>query len=285
MSGETAPSSVLITGMSGAGRTQALKALEDTGFEAPALENAAPGQPVALGVDIRTRGFDPEALLALIARGNEGGRRLSLLFIDCDDDVLVRRFTETRRGHPFAADRPVADGLAYERRLLSGLRDAADEVIDTSQLTPHQLRRIVVKSFARSAETLSIFVTSFSFKRGLPREADLVFDVRFLRNPHYDPGLRPLTGLDPAVVDFIKDDEAFAGFFDRLTALLAPLLPRYRDEGKRYLTIAIGCTGGKHRSVAIAERLAAWLEDAGWNCGRNHRDIPLDRSASDVKSP
>lgn len=279
------PASVLVTGMSGAGRTQALKALEDVGFEAldnlpitliaPALAQAAPDRPVALGVDIRTRGFDPKALAEIAGRETQA-RKLALLFIDADDDVLARRFTETRRGHPFAADRPVADGLAYERRLLADLRDAADLVLDSSQLSPHELRRIVQENFARSAETLAIFVTSFSFKRGVPREADLVFDTRFLRNPHYAPALRPLTGRNPKVDAFVTADPGFWEFFGHLTALIGPLLPRYRAEGKRYLTVAIGCTGGKHRSVATAERLARWLGDGGWRCGLYHRDAPPD---------
>lgn len=293
MSADAPSSAVLITGMSGAGRTQALKALEDVGFEAldnlpvtliaPALENAAPDRPVALGVDIRTRGFDPQALLDLAARSNRApGRRIEIAFIDCDDDVLARRFVETRRSHPFAADRPVADGLAYERRLLAALRDAADLVVDSSLMTPQDLRRVLIGTYARTARTLSIFVTSFSYKRGLPREADLVFDVRFLRNPHYEPALRPLDGRRAEVDAFVAADPDFAPFFERLTGLLAPLLPRYRDEGKRYLTIALGCTGGKHRSVATAERLARWIGEAGWRCALGHRDVP---DAAEAKSP
>lgn len=280
----TAIDSVLVTGMSGAGRTQALKALEDAGFEAldnlpitliaSALATATPGRPMAIGVDIRTRGFEPGAVSAVLAAQREGSaQRMSLLFIDCDDDVLVRRFTETRRAHPFAADRSVADGLAVERRLLAEIKDAADAIVDSTLMTPHDLRRFVVGRYADAAKTLSVFVTSFSFKRGLPREADLVFDVRFLRNPHYDPELRPLCGLDAPVDAYVAADPAFSGFFDNLTALVTPLLPRYREEGKRYLTIAIGCTGGQHRSVAVAARLGRALEDAGWDAQTGHRDV------------
>ena len=206
----SAAKSVLVTGMSGAGRTQALKALEDSGFEAldnlpitliaPARAAAAPGRPVAIGVDIRTRGFDPEAVATVLAAQRAGAAQpMALLFVECDDDVLARRFTETRRAHPFAADRPVADGLVYERRLLADLRDAADLVVDTTQMTPHDLRRVVTGHFADSAKTLAVFVASFSFKRGLPREADLVFDVRFLRNPHYEATRRskPISAQTP----------------------------------------------------------------------------------------
>ncbi|MEM6490729.1 MAG: RNase adapter RapZ, partial [Pseudomonadota bacterium] len=273
----------------GAGRTLALKALEDTGFEAldnlpitligPALGAAAPNRAVAIGVDIRTRGFDPSAVAdVLSAQRRASARSMRLLFIDCDDDVLARRFTETRRAHPFAADRPVADGLTYERGLLAALKNDADDLIDTTLMAPQDLRRHVVGLYADEAKTLTVFVTSFSFKRGLPREADLVFDVRFLRNPHYDETLRPMNGRDAAVADYVAADPEFTGFFERLSGLVTPLLPRYRDEGKRYLTVAIGCTGGQHRSVAVAERLGAALAEAGWPAQVAHRDVKSNPS-------
>jgi UPF0042 nucleotide-binding protein len=194
--------------------------------------------------------------------------------MDADDEILQRRFTETRRRHPMAVDRPIADGIHRERELLAPLRNCIDVMIDTSALTNPELRRILSGHFRLDAAPgLSTFVTSFSFRRGVPREADLIFDVRFLTNPHYDPALRPLTGRDRPVADKVASDPDFAQFFERLTALLDPLLPRYRQEGKSYLTIGIGCTGGRHRSVYVAEKLAAWLQSKGVSVGLAHRDL------------
>ena len=281
---------VLVTGLSGAGLSTALKALEDMGYEAvdnlpmflldALIRQARIGRkPLAVGIDSRTRGFTAQALLDEIA-GLEAGDRtgepteVRLVFMDADDDVLQRRFTETRRRHPMAIDRPVADGIHRERELLAPLRDFIDVMIDTSALSNPELRRILAGHFRLDAAPgLSIFVTSFSFRRGVPREADLIFDVRFLTNPHYDPTLRPLTGRDPPVADKVASDPDFPQFFERLTALLDPLLPRYRQEGKSYLTIGIGCTGGRHRSVYVAERLSAWLQGKGVSVGLSHRDL------------
>lgn len=277
---------LLVTGMSGAGKTATLKAMEDMGYEAvdnlplsllASLVNPAAGtsRPLAIGVDIRTRDFGVAPFLQEIdALIRDPGIRVSLLFLDCDDEVLRRRFSETRRRHPLAVDRPVTDGIEHERRLLAPLRDRADAVIDTSNLPLPDLRRQLAGHFAPDAEAgFALFVTSFSYRHGLPREADLVFDVRFLANPHYDETLRPLTGTDAAVAEFIERDPGFATFFESLTALLEPLLPRYAGEGKSYLTIAFGCTGGRHRSVFCAERLAAWLRDKGQRTGVGHRDL------------
>lgn len=277
---------VLITGMSGAGMSVALKALEDLGYEAvdnlrlslvPALLSQADPRrrPLALVIDSRTRDFSAQSFLEeleeLTARP---GLDVRLVFLECGDEVLQRRFTETRRRHPLATDRPVPDGIQLERALLFPLKQRADVTIDTSQLSIHDLRRILSGNFHRDAQAaLQVFVTSFSFRLGLPREADLVFDVRFLTNPHYDPDLRPLTGLDPAVAARVESDPDFAAFFAGLTGLLRPLLPRYNQEGKSYLTIAIGCTGGKHRSVFVAERLAAWLGELGLKVGISHREL------------
>ena len=230
---------------------------------------------VALGIDIRTRGFAVAPLLAQLARDMNGaGLRLTLLFVDCDDTILGRRYTETRRRHPLARGRPVTDGIAAERTLLSPLRARADLVIDTSALAPAELRHILAGHFKRQgADGMAVCVTSFAYRNGLPREADLVFDVRFLRNPHYEPGLRPLTGRDEAVDRFIAADPRLEPFFAKLTDLLASVLPDYRSEGKTYLTIALGCTGGRHRSVAIAERLAAWFAARGEPVTLLHRDL------------
>ena len=277
---------VLVTGMSGAGMSVALKALEDLGYEAvdnlrlslvPALlEQADPRKrPLALVIDSRTRDFSAHAVLEEVeALKAHDELDVRLVFLDCGDETLQRRFTETRRRHPLAIDRPVPDGIQLERAMLFPLKQQADVTIDTTQLSIHDLRRILAGSFQIGTQVaLQVFVTSFSFRLGLPREADLVFDVRFLTNPHYDPELRPLTGLDPRVAARVEGDPDFAEFFRHLTDLLQPLLPRYNQEGKSYLTIAVGCTGGKHRSVFVAERLAAWLDGLGLKVGLSHREL------------
>lgn len=280
------PHLLIVTGLSGAGKTSALKALEDLGYEAVdnlplSLLSVLVGQvrglhmPLAVGVDIRTRDFGIDALLdeleALIANPKID---VKLLFLDCDDVVLQRRFTETRRRHPLAGDRPLMDGITHERTLLAPLRDRADPVIDTTEKTLGDLHRMLEENFGLPHRPgLAIFVTSFAYRHGLPREADLVFDARFLKNPHYDLDLRPLTGRDAAIGAFVEADPGFAGFFEGLTAMLLPLLPRFENEGKSYLTIAIGCTGGRHRSVYIAERLSALLDEGGHRVRLRHRDI------------
>jgi UPF0042 nucleotide-binding protein len=282
---------VLVTGMSGAGKSSALKAFEDLNYEAvdnvplsligalvTGRRNAAGAEDprlLAIGVDIRTRDFDVTSFLNRHDELEHSGQfDVRILFLDCDDDELRRRYTETRRRHPLALDRPVADGIAQERRLLAGLRDRADLVVDTTELNLGDLKRILAGNYpAGPASDLVVFVTSFSFARGIPRDADMVFDVRFLSNPHYEPELRPQTGRDPAVGEFISRDPDFAPFFDGLTALLAPLIPRYKAEGKSYLTLAIGCTGGRHRSVFTAEKLAKWFEGRGQRIQLQHRDL------------
>jgi UPF0042 nucleotide-binding protein len=277
---------VLVTGLSGAGRSTTLKALEDVGYEAidnlpvhliPAIvEEGGLDAPVAVGVDIRTRNFAVQPVLDALERLRADPKlAVTLLFVDCEDEVLRRRFTETRRPHPLAQGRPLTDGLAAERRLTAPLRRRADLSLDTSTLAPQDLRRVIAAQLGLDSSTgMAIFVTSFSFKNGLPREADLVFDVRFLRNPHYDPELRPQTGRDRAVADFVAADPDFGPFFDGLWRMLQRLIPRYEREGKSYLTIALGCTGGRHRSVALAERLAATLADAGRSPILTHRALP-----------
>jgi RNase adapter protein RapZ len=277
---------VVVTGLSGAGKTSALKVLEDLGYEA--VDNlpvslltslVLPGEglsrPLAVGVDIRTREFGVEPVLAAIDRLKaEKGLDVRLLFLDCDDDVLTRRFTETRRRHPLAADRPLLDGIRHERTLVSPLKRRADVVFDTSNLQPGEFKRALGGHFGIEADKgLVVFVTSFAYRAGLPREADLVFDCRFLNNPHYIPALKPLTGRDPGVADYVAADPVFPAFFDSMTNLLAPLLPRFAAEGKSYLTIAVGCTGGRHRSVFVAERLTAWLKDAGVRVELRHREL------------
>ncbi len=271
---------MLVTGLSGAGRSIALKVFEDLGYEA--IDNlpldllgsmAREGGPIALGIDIRTRSFAAGPLLSQLERLGAGAEA-KLLFLDCDDEVLERRFTETRRPHPLAADRRVADGITAERRLMAPLRERADLIVDTTNLNNAELRRLLTGHFGLgNGPGMTIFVTSFSYRGGLPRDADLVFDVRFLANPHYQTTLRPLDGRDPRVAAYVTEDPAFEDFFHGLTGMLAPLLPRYEREGKSYLTIAIGCTGGRHRSVAVAERLAAWLTGLDRPVELSHRDL------------
>jgi RNase adapter protein RapZ len=277
---------LLVTGMSGAGRSTALKALEDIGYESfdnlplalvPALiEGAAADAPaIAVGADARTRGFTIESMLETLDTIVGGtARDLKVLFIDCDDERLERRYTETRRPHPLAGDRPVMDGIRREREVLASLRDRADLVIDTSLLTAADLKRLLTGHFACEAVGLRVFVTSFAYRRGIPRDADLVFDVRFLDNPHYIPALRSLSGRDSTVAAYIERDRHFERFFVGLWRLLEPLLPRYETEGKTYLTIGIGCTGGRHRSVYVAERLAERFRQAGLHTEVAHRDLP-----------
>ena len=296
VSSSTAPQTrrpfVLITGMSGAGRATALHALEDLGYVAVdnvplpllgELVHSTSGTlgeiaaPLAFGVDTRTYGFDPHDL---VRRLHELRLRVDLapqlLFLDADTETLRRRYTETRRPHPLAPDRPVSDGIADERQTIGWLRDSADVSIDTSALTPHQFKQLLAGHFAIGRHAgMRISVMSFSFRRGLPREADLVFDVRFLKNPHYDPKLKPMTGVDPEVVAFIATDPDFEPFMARLEGMIGPLLPRFDAEGKSYLTVAVGCTGGRHRSVAIAERLAGWLRGAGRSVTLSHRDVDV----------
>jgi UPF0042 nucleotide-binding protein len=235
-------------------------------------------RPLAIGIDIRTRDFGVEPVSSEIdALHADASAEVELLFLDCDDEVLGRRFTETRRRHPLAEDRRVSDGIRHERRLVTPLRDRADCVLDTSELAPGELRQQLRGRFGSKAETgMALFVTSFAYRNGVPRDADLVFDVRFLANPHYDPVLQPLSGLDPAVRDFITADDSYQSFFDSLTGLVEPLLPRYKSEGKSYLTVAVGCTGGRHRSVFVAKQLAQWLRQRDQHVSLFHRD--LDRA-------
>ena len=278
---------LVVTGMSGAGRSTSLKVLEDIGYEAvdnlpisllPNIvrRDAATRRPLAIGIDIRTRDFGAASFLAALdPLAGESGVELRVVFLDCEDELLRRRYTETRRRHPLAGDRQIIDGIRLERERVSPLRHRADLVIDTSALTAADLRRLLQGHFALDrAPGVSVFVTSFSYRNGLPRDADLVFDVRFLENPHYVAALRPLTGLDAAIGAYVEADPGFTPFFERLVALLVPLLPRYDREGKSYLTIAIGCTGGQHRSVYVAERLASWLREQGKPVDAvGHRDL------------
>ena len=275
---------VLVTGMSGAGKSIALKTLEDSGFEAidnlplafltSVINSGTVSQNLAIGSDIRSRDFSIEHFIDVISTfKNNPDIDFKILFLDSDDEVLRRRFTETRRRHPLALDRPVLDGIHHERTLISKLRDVADVVIDTSETEVTELRKIVISNFAQKERILSVVLTSFSFKQGIPRDADMVFDVRFLKNPHYDTTLRPLSGLDAKVGDHIESDIGFSDFYNNLLKLITPLFPRYLEEGKNYLTIAIGCTGGRHRSVYLVQKLGGFLQQTGYNVTLRHRDL------------
>lgn len=287
---------LLITGMSGAGKTTALKALEDLGFECidhlplrllprllPKIDDPAlPSQKLAIGVDVRTRDFAVETCLKMVEqlRGNRAVA-VQLIFLYCDEEELRRRYTATRHRHPLSGQMPLMEGIARERQILSPLRSRADLTIDTSAVNPGHLKRMLLGQLGLSEQAgLLVQVTSFSFRSGLPRDADLVFDVRFLANPYYQAELRGLTGRDSAIKQFIREDGAYASFFESLTRLLQPLLPRYVAEGKSYLTIAVGCTGGRHRSVFVTEELASWLSGQGQRVQVLHRD--LERSGGRV---
>lgn len=282
---------LLVTGMSGAGRSTALKALEDNGFEVvdnlplsllkrllavhdKTLTGSDSDRPLAVGIDARTHAFDAESVVSHIKTMRERGIDARVLFIDCAGGELVRRFSETRRRHPLALDRPAADGIAREREVMAPLRRWADIVIDTTDFSVHDLRRAIREKFARHRRgELTLTVMSFGFARGLPRDADMVFDMRFLANPHWQPNLRPLTGKDEAVGRYVASDPAYVDAFERISSLVLSLIPSYRREGKAYLTIAIGCTGGRHRSVFVAERLAETIRAAGYTLNIVHRDM------------
>ena len=285
---------LLVTGMSGAGRTASLKVLEDLGYEAvdnlplsflgrlidqPEPENLlGKGRPLAIGVDLRTRGFSVETVIDELERWKaKHVAEVLSIFVDCEDMVLGRRFTETRRRHPLASDRPLLDSIKLERRLLSRLRDRADLVLDTTERSLPELKVVLAKHFAYDkSKGTEIFIKSFSFRHGLPRDADLVFDVRFLSNPYYDEKLRPLSGEDEAVRSHVMRDPGIAEYLNTVEEMLALCLPRYKEEGKSYLTIAIGCTGGRHRSVSVAVDLARRLEHRDWRVRLQHRDMYRD---------
>jgi len=275
-----APDITIITGLSGAGISSVLKALEDLGmevfdnfpltqFDALINESRDDGAPIAIGVDTRTRGFCAVALMGVAEKYGA-----KLVFLTCDDQELQRRFTETRRRHPLAKDRPVRVGIAQERTLLKDVQNAADLVFDTTTLSVHDLRHLMEGHFETRADgKMTITMMSFGFKHGAPREADIVMDVRFVKNPHWVDALRPLSGKDEKVGNYIDLDPHFPEFIGNFKRLVEPLLPRYEGEGKNYLTIAIGCTGGRHRSVYTAEQLSRWLRDLGRTVYIDHRDL------------
>lgn len=281
---------LLVTGLLGAGKTTALKVLEDLGWEtidnfpirlldrlidSPDAPRSELRPPLAIGFDARTRGFDPNKVIDRVKKlVQRPDLELTTLFLDCGGAELERRYNETRRRHPMAQDLPVTAGIASERELLEPLRRWADMVISTTEFTSNDLQQAIRERFAHSAPAgTTVTVTSFGFSRGMPPIADLVFDMRFLDNPHWDPDLRPLTGRDAAVGEHIARDPAWEDAFGRIRDLVLTLLPRYAAQGKAYVNIAFGCTGGRHRSVYSAEQLAIALNEAGLTPTVIHRNL------------
>jgi len=281
---------LLVTGMLGAGKTTALKVLEDLGWEAidnfpprlfarlidseePAHED--PRGPLAIGFDSRTRGFVPHEVIERVKKlGKRDDLEITTLFLDCTSAELERRYNETRHRHPLAHGMPLSPGIRAERERLEPLRRWADMVIDTSAYTSNELQQVIRERFAEPAgQPLTVTVTSFGFARGMPPVADLVFDMRFLDNPHWVPELKPLTGQDEPVAAHIRKDPAFEAAFTRIRDLILLLLPRYAAQGKAYVNIAFGCTGGRHRSVFTAESIAAALREAGFSPTLLHRNL------------
>jgi len=276
---------VLVTGPAGAGRSSAVRVLEDLGYEAidnlplslvpRLLEVPRPGGALALGIDSRNRDFASSRLIDLLARLDaRSDIAREVLYLDCSPEVLLRRYSETRRRHPLAPAESPEAGIARDFDLLSDIRERADVLIDTSDLSIHDLREEIDRQFSLEASVrLGVSVQSFSYKRGLPHGLDMVFDCRFLRNPHWVPDLRPLDGRDAAVDDYVAGDPRFAEFHNRVQGLVEMLLPAFVEEGKSHLSIGFGCTGGQHRSVAMTERLGKALAGAGWRVSIRHREI------------
>lgn len=298
MTGSTDPERILlVTGLSGAGKSTALRTLEDSGWEVvdnlplslldhllsrPIAKGSRRGRPLAIGIDSRTRDFNADHVVRQIrSLAEQHHNSVETLFLDCESSELLRRYSETRRRHPLAPDRPAIDGIAEERELMAPLRRWSEHIVDTTDLDAPALQHQLRTRFSGPEDSPTLTILSFGFSRGLPRNADIVMDVRFLRNPHWDDDLRPLTGVDQAVGAFIAADEAYDSAVDKIEDLLVTLLPRYRQEGKSYVTIAFGCTGGRHRSVHIAELIGQRLRNAGFSPTVEHRDV-ASRSREDM---
>ncbi len=302
---------ILVTGMSGAGRGSALACFEDMGFEVfdnvplslfkvfmkqeidrkgrqknqPSLlkmlgaavekEEEFSGKPIVVGIDARTRGFTSADIKEFIAKEkNDVDTDVKILFLDCDDSVLIKRYKETRRSHPVSRDMSLNDCILMEREKLADIKEMSDVILDTSDFNLGELKNMLGVYFGdETSSEMPILITSFSFKKGIPREADLVFDVRFLKNPYYVEELREHTGIDEDVADFVASDKHFQPFYDSLINLIEPLLPLYKKEGKNSLNIAIGCTGGRHRSVFVASKLAKYLEKNRKRINLKHREL------------
>ena len=296
MSDMVLPRLLLVTGMSGAGKSTVLDTLEDMGWDCvdnlpvALLDDFVHGErragqrlPVAVGMDARSRGFDAEHLPAII-RSVEGVRP-EILYLDCAGAELIRRYNETRRRHPLALDRPPEDGIARDRGLTAALRAAADSVLDTTDLSPGELRDELRRRYGEDRDQPVVTIASFGFARGTSRTADLVFDMRFVPNPHWVDELRPQTGLDSTVQAYCAADPGWAVSMATIETLLSDLIPRYWAAGKNYLTVAFGCTGGRHRSVAAAVEMVERLRVAGFPANIRHRDlssVPSD-SVEDIR--
>ena len=281
---------IVITGLSGSGKGTFLRALEDRGFYCVdnlplgllnkfydlILKSESEYTKAAVVIDVREGGANLQDFPAILAEiRKQPGVETSVWFLEASDAVLIRRFSETRRPHPLDPNQPVLDSIARERDLLMPIRALADHIMDTSQFTIHELRKHIVQLFEEqdTAGHLLVSVVSFGFKFGVPIDSDLVFDVRFLPNPHFVPDLKPLTGSDPAVIDYMNSHEATEEFVSRLFNFVDFLLPQYEKEGKSYVTISIGCTGGRHRSVMIANALAKHVRSLKYRAKVSHRDV------------
>lgn len=277
---------VVITGMSGAGKTVAMQSFEDMGYYC--VDNMPPSllpkfwelikesgkiTKIALVIDIRSREFFDEMITSINSLSNTSFITTQILFLEASDDVLVSRYKETRRSHPLAIDGRIFDGILEERRLLQDVRFRAQKIIDTTHLSPRKLREEIMQTFSvNTKDIFTIHVLSFGFKYGLPIDADIVMDVRFLPNPHYIDELRPLTGLDQPVFDYVMSQPETKIFYHKFYDVLDYVIPGYKKEGKSNVTIAIGCTGGQHRSVAIADRIARELMSETYHVNSSHRD-------------
>lgn len=290
------PRLLLVTGMSGAGKSTVLDALEDMGWDCvDNLPTALLGEfvdgargerrsvPVAVGMDVRSRGFDPAALPDLVR--SIDGVTPEILYLDCAGTELIRRYDETRRRHPLAPDRPAEDGIARERATTAPIRQIADTVLDTTDLTPADLRDALRQRYGGEVDEPVVTIASFGFARGISRTADLVFDMRFIANPHWVDELRPLTGEDRAVQDYVRADPEWSATMAQIETLLTRLIPRYWAAGKSYLTVAFGCTGGRHRSVAATVEMEARLRGAGFSPIVRHRDLASPPSDTIEGSP
>lgn len=281
---------VFISGLSGAGMSSVINNLEDFGFEVfdnmplflvdtllnPENNKDIASKPIAFGLDSRTRGFSPPDILAKIDYlKKQPEYDVSLCFVSCADDIIHQRYSLTRRPHPLAREQTIAQGIAIEREWLAPLQEIADFSIDTTDMSVHDLKRLLGSRYFHPASNKKVYITlmSFGFKKGTPREADMILDVRFLQNPHWDRKLRPLTGRDEDVQNFIRKDETFDNFLSKTKDMLALILPRYEVEGKSYFTLALGCTGGRHRSVFLAEILTDFVKEQGFSVSLRHRDL------------
>jgi UPF0042 nucleotide-binding protein len=291
MTANTGRKIVIVTGLSGAGKSSALRAFEDIDYQAidnlpltllddllDTLLETADDTPIAVGIDTRTLHFSPDHFLERVsAVRRRGGFDLHVLFMDASTEVLMKRFSETRRSHPLEKGKPLRDAIKEERAMMSEVRAVLDGILDTSSRTGADTRRVIRQRFAIEKETdLVVTLMSFGFAVGVPRDVDIVYDVRFLRNPHYVPELKQLTGLDDSVANYVRADEAFGEFVGKVGDFVEFLLPRYKLEGKSYLTIAFGCTGGQHRSVMMAETMASVMRREGVTLNIFHRELEPD---------